>query len=112
MFKVRLILALLLVGCCPKKPVESKPIPIDLPPAEKTSVMAGSCYRYPNSNQQDVHMKVIKTYDKGGFLAEFIVQKTIFTDIHEFKDGARHLKEIDCYMFEDLKSISKPSEVQ
>jgi len=111
MFK-ELILVLMLIGCCPKKPTD-KPTAVNTETTtESVTITAGSCYRYPNSNHQDVHMKVIKTYDKGGFFAEFIVEKTIFTDIHEFKDGARHLKEIDCYMFEDLKSISKKSEVQ
>jgi hypothetical protein len=106
-----IILVLLLIGCCPKKPETPKKVNTETV-SDVVSVMAGSCYRYPNVHKQDVHMKVIKTYDKGGFFAEFIVQKTIFTDIHEFTEGARHLKEIDCYMFEDLKSISKPSEVQ
>jgi hypothetical protein len=112
MFK-GLILLLFIAGCCPKKPEQTIVDVINnLPKTEEPEIqpiIAGSCYRYPNKNQQDVHMKVLKTYNKGGFMAEFIVEKTIFTDVHEFTDGARHMKEIDCYMFEDLKGLSKPS---
>lgn len=91
-----IFLVLLLIGCTKQQ--------------NGSQVTLGLCYRYPNSEQQDVHMKVIKTYDKGGFMAEFIVNKHIFTDIHEFEADFRHLKEIDCAMFYDLKSMVRPNE--
>jgi hypothetical protein len=102
-----LFLALVLIACCPKKPEQPKVVENN---TETITIIAGSCYRYPNSNQEDVHMKVIKTYDKGGFFAEFIVNQEYFTDVHEFPKGTNHVKEIDCYMFDDLKSLSKPWE--
>jgi hypothetical protein len=96
-----LILFSLLFSCSPKKPEVPKT------EAAKVTVYPGACYRYPNVKMEDIHVKVIRTYDKGGFYGEFIHNKTYFNYIHDLST-ASHVKEIDCQMYDDLKSISKP----
>ena len=95
---MKTLLVLLLLSSCGPKP-EATAV------EDMTFIYAGSCYRYPNTNNNDVHVKIIKKYTNGEVLGEFIVEKKYFTDIYDVY-GARHLKEIDCEMFNDLRFVS------
>lgn len=104
-FSLGLILLLLLAFACNKK----EPPKVETATVYKVEV--GSCYRYPNVDQQDVHTKVMKVYSNYGFMGEFIVEKSKpFKSVLSDGLSNRHVKKVDCEMYDDLRSIvSEPN---